>query len=245
MFSHCHELVGWIPTINFANASSAVSVFTHCKKIRSVNIKNTENVTSFNNAFSNCHKLLNVEGLDTRSVTDFANMFYGCSLLSIDLDMDVSNGVNFSRFLVNTRSLVKIENKNFINGENFIRFANPSGVMSVEGCKFRPTEASSMFKGCWRLKTFGPNQFDEATTGGYSSAFDGCNLDQASVDNIIKSIAKSAGYEDERSDPSKATIENGVLGLSGSNNSPPSQNLAELTYLIGAGWTVDVEGETY
>ncbi len=125
--------------------------------------------------------------------------------------IDLSSGVNF--FQTWRSNLIK--NFPFLNISNGLDFTS-----------------------AWRFGTivnFPANMFDNNNTGNYKFAFQGNNLNQTSVDNILVSIEKSAQLNN---------ITGGILRIdAGTNATPSATGQAAADSLRNTfGWTVNLNG---
>jgi hypothetical protein len=92
------------------------------------------------------------------------------------------------------------------------------------------TGLASAWQGCTALTTFPANVFDNCQARNYTNAFLNCALTEASVDNILVSIAAAAATY---------TLTGGTLNMTGGTSSAPSATgNAAKTALQTAGWTV-------
>jgi hypothetical protein len=118
--------------------------------------------------------------------------------------INTGKGIDFFSTWRNCESLVHFPPLNFNRGLNF----------------------SSAWKDCSDLNTFPPNMFDSCEASDFSFAWQGCSLDQKSVNSILESLDESG-------------VINGVVHLNSGFNSPPGpQGLSAVNNLLIKNWSV-------
>ena len=189
--------------------------------------------TNFNRAWQN-NNLTSCPAIDLSNGNDFQFAWFGNNLTSFPA-IDLSNGTNFGaswRF----NNLTSFPAIDLSNGTNFIAAWDGNKLTSFPAIDL--SNGTDFFV-AWRennLTSFPANMFDNNNTGIYDAAFEGNDLNQESVDNILVSIATSAQNND---------INNGTLGIQGGTNATPSATgQAAADALFALGWTVNLNGYT-
>jgi len=178
---------------------------------------------------------------NTSSVTDFRFFAYGCSnLTTLDVsNWNTSSVKNFRFFAYDCTSLTTLDvsNWNTSSVTDFNRFAYGCSSLTTLDVSGWDTSSVTNFnffaRNCPSLTTITTeggtgDPFADSPCTNYINAFDGTNLDQASIDNILVRI-ESAGTS------------NGTFDQSG-GSAPSATGEAAVTALRGRGWTVTVTG---
>ena len=155
-----------------------------------------------------CHSqlLTGVDLFDTSSVTSFDTAFRSNLLASVPL-FDTSSGTNFDTFLYDNQ-LTTVPLFDTSSGTVFNNFLSENAT----------------------LTTIPAGLFDDIKGTSFINAFFGCALTQASVDNVLVSIAVAAAANN---------LNNGTLNLdSGTNATPSATGVAAKNDLVARGWTV-------
>ena len=150
--------------------------------------------------------------------------------------IDISNTTNFNSAW-GYNNIISFPFLNVSSGTNFKSawYANniilfPSLDLS-SGTNFQYT-----WRYCTSLRSFPANMFDSNIASNYYKAFEFCDLDQQSVDNILISINTSSQANN---------INSGNLGVQGGTNATPSQAGKDAAdALFAKGWTVILNGYT-
>jgi hypothetical protein len=142
-----------------------------------------------------------------------------------------SNGTNFYGTWINTL-ISRFPTIDISKGTQFNYAWNiPSLVEMPLLNPTQPATFSNTWDGDALLSKFPTGFFDNAKTTNYTNAFRNCALTQASVDNILVSIAQSV--------VNTPTLTNGTLNMTGGTSATPSATgLAAKAALVAAGWTV-------
>lgn len=107
MFMGCTNLKK-IPVIDMVKITTlGASVFTECKSLKSIELRNTSKAARMGRMFFDCISLNKIIGLDTSSVTDMSGMFQNCSLLKEIPQINTSNVTNMSEAFSGCTSLFK------------------------------------------------------------------------------------------------------------------------------------------
>lgn len=161
-------------------------------------------LASMYRAFQSCNGLSNVVAFDTSIATTFYSAFRDCSDVLTFPMFDTGNSTSFLDCLRACFDLLAVPEWDYSKSTTFSGFcrANSSMVSCAAGL------------------------FDLSPATNYSLAFNGCALDQQSVDNILVSV-DTAGKS------------NGTLGIDGGTSSAPgAAGLTAKTNLEARGWTV-------
>lgn len=141
MFSGCYNLkyINDNNELDLSNCISAVSLFSNCRKIKNVNLKNTRQITNFSNAFADCYNLKSVGEINTESCTNMSTMFSTCFNLKYVNLTDTSKVTNMFNLFLDCQNLQGIENINFESVSNiknmFVRCYSLSNINNISNIK--------------------------------------------------------------------------------------------------------------
>ena len=169
----------------------------------------TSSATSLIVAWFQCTSLTSFPLIDTSSVTLLSSTWNGCSSLTSFPLIDTSNVSNFSFSWNGCSSLTSFPLIDTSSGNNFDRAWN----------------------GCSSLTSFPTNLFDNIKDSNFDRAFQGTNLNEASIDGILVSLVTSG-------------IAIGTRVFDQSGGSAPSVGTGQpaIDTLRARGWTVTVTG---
>ena len=143
------------------------------------------------------------------AVTDFALLWHERMDITEYPVINTSSGIDFFATWIRNRNITTFPLLDFSSAESFF----------------------ATWKGCGSLEIFQPNSFDNIKGSDFRDAFDGTNLNQASIDGILVSIVTSG-------------IATGIRLFGQSGGSAPSVGTGQpaIDTLRSRGWTVTVTG---
>ena len=164
------------------------------------------------------------------SVTDFSRFGRERKLVSVDL-FDTSQGTNFFEFLY-ANQLTSVPLFDTSSGTSFFGFLYFNNLTSIP--LFDTSAGTSFQNFCSEnatLTTVPAGLFNDVKGTNFTNVFFNCALTQASVDNVLVSVAVAAAANN---------LNNGTLtGLnSGTNAAPSATGVTAKNELIARGWTV-------
>jgi hypothetical protein len=142
------------------------------------------------------------------AVTNFTGFWYERMDITEYPVINTSSGINFFVAWIRNPNITTFPLLDFSSAESFF----------------------ATWKGCDSLEIFPPNSFDNIKDGYFRDAFDGTNLNQASIDGILVSLVTSGIAAGTR-----------VFDQSG-GSAPSSTGEAAIDTLRSRGWTVTVTG---
>ena len=170
------------PLLDTSSGTDFGYTWYDCTSLTSFPQIDTSSGTYFLRAWANCSGLTSFPALDVSSGDTFYAAWNGCTSLTSFPVLDISNGTNFFEAWRNCRSLT-----------SFPEF--PTGKKPVAATTFELA-----WFNCDSLETFPENFFDDWTGTPADNCFvntwDLCSaLTATSVENILNSIAASAGQQ--------------------------------------------------
>lgn len=178
-------------------------------------LPDTSNAVNFSYAWLRCTGLTSFPALpNTSEVTSFSYAWYGCS------------GLTSFPALPNTTKV-----QQFV-----LSWHDCSGLTSFPALPDTSsvTNFSHAWNDCTNLANFPANVFDNCPCADFPNTFRNCALSQASVDNILVSIAAGS--------VARGTT-NGILNINGGTSATPSATgQAAADTLRARGWTVTLNG---
>lgn len=196
------------PLINTSSALDLSNAWHNCQNMDTFPLIRTENATTLSFSWYNCFRLENFPLINTISVNNLIYAWFGCSSLTSFPALNTSSVINFNYAWYRCSSLTSFPLLNTSSATNF----------------------SYAWYNCLSLTTFPENFFDNIKGGNLSSAFYLTNLNQTSIDCILKSLVVSGISTGTR-----------VFGQSG-GSAPSSAGRAAIDTLRARGWTVTVTG---
>jgi hypothetical protein len=169
--------------------------------------------------------------INSSAVTTFRNAWNGNTALTKFPLIDISKSTNLEYVWLGT-GLTTFPAITIGPNVKFGSTWQSSALTSFPAISFNTANnCNSIFYSCTALTTFPAHCFDIAKATIYTNAFYNCALTQASVDNILVSIAQSV--------VNTPTLTGGTLNMTGGTNAAPSATgLAAKAALVAASWTV-------
>jgi surface protein len=237
-FSGCTAITT-TPLFNTSAVTSFLSAFAGCSSLNDLKPFNTANVTTFQAAFAGT-AIVSTPTFNTANATILSGMYSGCSNLTGTQAFNTANCTTFADFTYNCTSLTSFPVIDTSKGTNFSRAWQGTKLSTFPNLTFTnlvtgtPADGYVGFRDAWYncdlLTTFPANRFNTVTNcTQFTSAFVGCALTAASIENILVSI-------------NTANTSNGSIGLSGGTNADAAgwtaPAIAAYDAMIARGWTI-------
>jgi len=199
------DLLTSFPEIDVSSGTNFYRTWYGCQSLTSFPTLNVSSGTNFNTAWALCFSLTSFPLLDTSSGTNFLGAWGLCQSLTSFPALDFSSGTNFELAWYNCTSLTSFPYIDMGSGTNF-EFA---------------------WAYCENLSSFPANVFDNCSyVFSFEGAWEGCALDQTSVDNILISLDVSG-------------LLYGSTSLAeGTSAAPGPAGLSAKASLVSKGWTI-------
>ena len=190
LFYDCRDLQSVeLPSGFLSNATSAISMFVNCHKLKVAPWFDTSNLTNIGGMFQNCYALRDVPAYDTSNNTSFYAFFHNCRALKQIPYLDHSSSTSSYYEYRNCFSLEKIHSgidySNTTNTQEM--FTTCLSLKSVPSDLFSTMTnvslARSMFSTCVSLKSVPPVDLPSATEA--NGLFTSCtNLREVEIENL-------------------------------------------------------------
>ena len=163
---------------------SLARLFTDCRHITHIGLRNMSGFTSMKETFSDCERLkyLYMQNFDTSNVKNMELAFYRCeSLTKLDLkEFNTSKVTNMKAMFAGCSSLTTLDLGNFDTsrvGSMSLMFRNCSSLKEINLSSFDTSGVwgmTEMFKGCSSLVKLDLSNFDTYYVEGMAGMFGGC-----------------------------------------------------------------------
>lgn len=237
------------PALDFSSCTNLRATWRDCNSLTSfpaITLKTSATDVDIAGAWLGCNSLTSFPILDTSRVTGIGNTtwlgaWYGCSGLTSFPLLDLSNCSRFDFGWTSCTGLTSFPLIDVSSGVQFFgTWQGCTGLTSFPALNFNFSAPTSIYAfrdawwNCTNLSSFPANMFDNCSVTNFFRAFQGCALDQTSVDNILVSVNTQAQAN---------SLLNGILDIdAGTNATPSATGQAAADALRAAGWTVTLNG---
>jgi len=229
---------GWtyikeFPIIDTSSCTNATSAWLGCVGLTSFPLLDFSSCTILNQPWRNCTGLTSFPAINTSNCTDMGAAWLSCTGLTSfpSINTALSENMNstwegcsgLTSFPVISLASAIFSQSTWKGCSSLVTFP----TLDYSGCIFM----SSMFENCSSMTTFPFASLSTTNTTVLNNLFQGCALDQTSVNGVLTTIdAKNSS--------------GGSISVAGGTNSPPSAiGQSAIFSLRDRSWTVSANGE--